>query len=192
MKKQYTKKQIQEAINYWKKQLKCGNYKKITESYYYYDYDDTKLINNQEFQDDFAKGLSQNPPFKFDENTSDGEIVGWLCKVFDCSDPGDLIGTIYSWNNKFYVDKHECTVYGMDISDEHYGEQNVYTSDIIDYYENELLCRLIDRFSNWFGDGDIVNKDDLIKYVKKDIPDIIKGLVDDYRNHAASRDELVD
>jgi hypothetical protein len=80
----------------------------------------------------------------------------------------------------------------MDIDDEHYGEQNVYTSDIIDTYENELLCRLIDRFSNWFGDGEIVNKDDLISYVKKDIPDIIKGLVDDYRNRAASRDELID
>ena len=28
MKKKYTKKQIQEVINYWKKQLKLGNYKK--------------------------------------------------------------------------------------------------------------------------------------------------------------------
>ena len=28
MKKKYTKKQIQEAINYWQKQLKIGNYKK--------------------------------------------------------------------------------------------------------------------------------------------------------------------
>lgn len=28
MKKKYTKKQIQEAINYWTKQLKLGNYKK--------------------------------------------------------------------------------------------------------------------------------------------------------------------
>ena len=29
MKKKYTKKQIQEAINYWTKQLKLGNYKKV-------------------------------------------------------------------------------------------------------------------------------------------------------------------
>lgn len=32
MKKKYTKKQIQEAINYWQKQLKAGNYKKVNES----------------------------------------------------------------------------------------------------------------------------------------------------------------
>ena len=32
MKKTYTKKQIQEAINYWEKQLKAGNYKKVNES----------------------------------------------------------------------------------------------------------------------------------------------------------------
>ena len=186
MKKTYTKKQIQEAINYWTKQLKIGNYKKLNESYYADDNDD-ELLNNQEFQDDFTKGLNQNPPFKFDENTSDGEIVGWLCKAFDCTDISDLIGIVYS----FYDDEHECTVYGMDIDDEHYGEQNVYTSNIIDYYEDRLLCRLINRFPYWFGDGEFT-KDDLIKYVKKDIPDIIEGLVDDYRNHAASRDELVD
>ena len=34
MKKRYTKKQIQEAINYWEKQLKLGNYKKVNESRY--------------------------------------------------------------------------------------------------------------------------------------------------------------
>ena len=33
MKKKYTKKQITEAIAYWKKQLKAGNYKKIDESF---------------------------------------------------------------------------------------------------------------------------------------------------------------
>ena len=32
MKKQYTRKQIVESINYWKKQLKAGNYKKLDES----------------------------------------------------------------------------------------------------------------------------------------------------------------
>ena len=32
MKKQYTKKQITEAIAYWQKQLKLGNYKKVNES----------------------------------------------------------------------------------------------------------------------------------------------------------------
>jgi hypothetical protein len=32
MKKTYTKKQIQEAISYWKKQLAEGNYRKINES----------------------------------------------------------------------------------------------------------------------------------------------------------------
>ena len=31
MKKQYTKKQIVEAINYWKKQLRAGNYRKLDE-----------------------------------------------------------------------------------------------------------------------------------------------------------------
>ena len=34
MKKRYTKKQIQEAINYWEKQLRTGNYKKVNESRY--------------------------------------------------------------------------------------------------------------------------------------------------------------
>lgn len=32
MKKQYTRKQIFEAIAYWKKQLRAGNYKKLNES----------------------------------------------------------------------------------------------------------------------------------------------------------------
>ena len=32
MKKKYTKKQITEAIAYWKKQLSTGNYLKINES----------------------------------------------------------------------------------------------------------------------------------------------------------------
>ena len=32
MKKTYTKKQITEAIAYWEKQLKLGNYKKVNES----------------------------------------------------------------------------------------------------------------------------------------------------------------
>ena len=34
MKKTYTKRQIQEAISYWQKQLKLGNYKKVNESRY--------------------------------------------------------------------------------------------------------------------------------------------------------------
>ena len=32
MKKQYTKKQIQEAISYWEKQLAKGNYRMMNES----------------------------------------------------------------------------------------------------------------------------------------------------------------
>ena len=32
MKKKYTKKQITEAIAYWEKQLRAGNYKKVNES----------------------------------------------------------------------------------------------------------------------------------------------------------------
>ena len=32
MKKQYTRKQIVESINYWKKQLKAGNYRKVNEA----------------------------------------------------------------------------------------------------------------------------------------------------------------
>ncbi len=32
MKKQYTKKQITEAIAYWKKQMEKGNYRKVNES----------------------------------------------------------------------------------------------------------------------------------------------------------------
>ena len=32
MKKQYTRKQITEAIAYWEKQLKAGNYKRVDES----------------------------------------------------------------------------------------------------------------------------------------------------------------
>ena len=34
MKKKYTKKQITEAISYWQKQLRAGNYKKVNESRY--------------------------------------------------------------------------------------------------------------------------------------------------------------
>ena len=47
MKKQYTKKQIQEAISYWKKQLARGNYRKVNEVFEYsvgnpYDIDNCK------------------------------------------------------------------------------------------------------------------------------------------------------
>ena len=37
MKKKYTKKQIQEAISYWEKQLSLGNYKKLNEDENVYD-----------------------------------------------------------------------------------------------------------------------------------------------------------
>ena len=32
MKKTYTRKQIKEAISYWEKQLKTGNYRKVNEA----------------------------------------------------------------------------------------------------------------------------------------------------------------
>ena len=46
MKKKYTKKQIQEAISYWQKQLITGNYKKVNESY-----DDKykRLLRNEQY-----------------------------------------------------------------------------------------------------------------------------------------------
>ena len=44
MKKRYTKKQICEAIAYWKKQLRAGNYKKINESNSIYSRDDIQPL----------------------------------------------------------------------------------------------------------------------------------------------------
>ena len=35
MKKTYTRKQIKEAISYWEKQLKAGNYRKVNEAFDY-------------------------------------------------------------------------------------------------------------------------------------------------------------
>lgn len=46
MKKKYTRKQISEAIAYWEKQLKKGNYKKVNESFSFgkkYDHTDPEL-----------------------------------------------------------------------------------------------------------------------------------------------------
>lgn len=185
--KKYTKKQIQEAINYWKKQLKIGNYKKLNESYGY-DNDD-ELLNNQEFQEDFAKGLSQNPPFKFDENTSDGEIVGWLCKAFDCKDINELIDELY----KLIPDRYEVTARSYESNgSKQYSIDTEFTTYEILEGANELISRLIeDGFPDWFGDNELVNKDDLIKYVKNSIPNIVKSIVDSYtNNYLASHYEL--
>lgn len=41
MKKKYTKRQIQESIKYWQKQLKSGNYKKINENIHENEYENT-------------------------------------------------------------------------------------------------------------------------------------------------------
>lgn len=187
MKKKYTKKQIQEAINYWKKQLKIGNYKKINESYEYDNDDD--IINDQEFQDDFAKGLSQNPPFKFDENTSNGEIVGWLCKAFDCKNIRELTNELYG----LIPDRYEVTArsYESDGSKQYSIDTEFTTHEILDG-ANELISRLIeDGFPDWFGDNEMVDKNDLIRYVKNSIPDIVKGIVDSYiEYYLASRYEL--
>lgn len=51
MKKKYTKKQIQEAISYWQKQLRTGNYKKVNESYDDDDDDDKykRLLRNEQY-----------------------------------------------------------------------------------------------------------------------------------------------
>ena len=192
MKKKYTKKQIQEAINYWKKQIKIGNYKKINESSYdNYGYGkDDDLLKDQEFKADFVKGLSQNSPFKFDENTSNGEIVGWLCKAFDCKDINELIGELY----KLIPDRYEVTGRGIESWGNKDYEINIeYTTHEILDNTNDLISRLIeDCFPDWFDDNEIIDKDDLIKCVKHDIPDVVKGIVDSYTNRLASRDELVD
>ena len=61
MKKRYTKKQIQESIAYWKKQLKLGNYKKLNES-----------LNDEELR-----------------NGPNGEYVWYLDEFIDYDDDDD-------------------------------------------------------------------------------------------------------
>ena len=61
MKKKYTKKQICEAIAYWKKQLKAGNYKKIHESTGIDQIKYSSLIVNAS---EFIAGLRDDSPDK--------------------------------------------------------------------------------------------------------------------------------
>ena len=49
MKKTYTKRQIQEAISYWKRQLAKGNYRKIDEN--------DKSVNNCTLVQSFENGM---------------------------------------------------------------------------------------------------------------------------------------
>lgn len=64
MKKKYTKKQIQEAIKFWEKQLKAGNYKKINES-----------INLSENADAYKLiAAMDNGEAEFSYRTTDGSI----------------------------------------------------------------------------------------------------------------------
>lgn len=57
MKKQYTRKQITEAIAYWEKQLRAGNYRRVDESI---DVDWTKYMGKT--ARDFADGLKDDSP----------------------------------------------------------------------------------------------------------------------------------
>lgn len=57
MKKKYTKKQITEAIAYWQKQLKAGNYKKVNEST-----DGMARMKMQQVKEKLAASDSQTPP----------------------------------------------------------------------------------------------------------------------------------
>lgn len=57
MKKKYTKKQITEAISYWEKQLRAGNYRRVDEST---DVDWTKDMGKT--ANDFALGLKNDSP----------------------------------------------------------------------------------------------------------------------------------
>ena len=57
MKKQYTRKQITEAIAYWEKQLKAGNYKRADESV-----ESMARIKLQQVEQKLAASASQTPP----------------------------------------------------------------------------------------------------------------------------------
>ena len=66
--KQYTKKQIQEAINYWKKQLSLGNYKKLNEDENVYD-------ENQ--RDEYGFTRDDTDVFLFDIIDGTGKKKKW-------------------------------------------------------------------------------------------------------------------
>ena len=63
MKRQYTKKQISEAIAYWEKQLADGDYVKTYES----------------LETPTETGERQ---FAFTENVTDEDIIGWVCELY--------------------------------------------------------------------------------------------------------------
>ena len=82
MKKQYTRKQIQEAIQYWKKQLKAGNYRKVNESEGVFDPEQflTKLKDrmtaDRDFENKFGDAyLRLNPGWNGDMN--DDDYLDW-------------------------------------------------------------------------------------------------------------------
>ena len=66
MKKTYTKKQITEAIAYWKKQLKAGNYKKLDE--------DAQSEYDEHGYDEYGFTKEQTDVFLFDIVDESGRI----------------------------------------------------------------------------------------------------------------------
>ena len=116
--------------------------------------------------------------------------MGWICKAFGCKNIHELIGELYT----LIPDRYEVTRREIESSGnkDYETKVEVTTHEILED-TNELISRLIeDGFPNWFGDSEIVDKDDLINYVKKDISGIVEGIVDSYREHLAFRDELID
>ena len=77
MKKQYTKKQISEAIAYWEKQLAGGDYAKTDES----------LETQPE---------AEERQFAFTENTTNEDIIGWVCELYGCKNGSELYDELVS------------------------------------------------------------------------------------------------
>lgn len=99
--KKYTKKQIVEAISYWEKQIRLGNYKKINESYESYKLDDLRDLASQEL---FTYDNIPNYAKKF---ILDGVM----------EDVENGVVNLNSSGTKQYYDTDEDTYEEMDIDD---------------------------------------------------------------------------
>lgn len=136
MKKKYTKKQIQEAIAYWQKQLELGNYKKITNESFYSVYQPLE----KEFNEEYEIGLKQTEPYVYpgEGEIHDGRIAGWICNILGYDGIDDF------WEE--YVPNER-----VDLENE-YGEGTVNLQDALrpqqfiaylaDYVNNELAGEL--------------------------------------------------
>lgn len=172
----YTKKQIQEAINYWTKQLELGNYKKLDESDNYLESE----LKSSAFKKAFENGLKQTSPFFYDENnTLNGDILGWICQIFKCKTIDELYNALVSSESEERYGKQTA----VDDWDMFYASEQ----DVIDKitFFDKLLTRFDDdMYTVLLDKNNMIDVKTLENWVENTTANIIEDAMNkfDYRD----------